>query len=54
MEELSWEFARKLKEVNEDGKRIYVSAYTGKEVDRDYNAALNIKEWVYTQKNMQN
>ena len=40
-----YESKHELKEVNEDGKRIYVSAYTGKEVDRDYNAALNIKEW---------
>lgn len=40
-----YELKHELKEVNEDGKRIYVSAYTGKEVDRDYNAALNIKEW---------
>ena len=40
-----YESKHKLKEVNEDGKRIYISAYTGKQIDRDYNAALNIKEW---------
>ena len=40
-----YESKHELKEVNEDGKRIYISAYTGKKIDRDYNAALNIKEW---------
>ena len=40
-----YEEKHELRETNKDGKRIYVSAYTGKEVDRDYNAALNIKEW---------
>ena len=40
-----YESKQELKEVTEDGKRIYVSAHTGKEVDRDDNAALNIKEW---------
>ncbi|WP_432740023.1 RNA-guided endonuclease TnpB family protein [Ligilactobacillus agilis] len=40
-----YEEKHELRATNKDGKRIYVSAYTGKEVDRDYNAALNIKEW---------
>ena len=40
-----YEEKHELRETNKNGKRIYVSAYTGKEVDRDYNAALNIKEW---------
>ena len=40
-----YESKHELKEVNEDGKRIYISDYTGKKIDRDYNAALNIKEW---------
>ena len=40
-----YESKHELKEVNEDGKRIYISAYTDKKIDRDYNAALNIKEW---------
>ena len=40
-----YESKHELKEVNEDGKRIYISAYTGKKIDRDYNAALNIREW---------
>ena len=40
-----YEEKHKLGETNKDGKRIYISAYSGKEIDRDYNAALNIKEW---------
>ncbi|MCL8203900.1 RNA-guided endonuclease TnpB family protein [Ligilactobacillus agilis] len=40
-----YEEKHELRETNKEGKRIYVSAYTGKEVDRDYNAALNIREW---------
>lgn len=40
-----YEEKHELRETNKDGKRIYISAYSGKEVDRDYNAALNIKEW---------
>ena len=40
-----YEEKHELRETNKDGKRIYVSVYTGKEVDRDYNAALNIREW---------
>ncbi|MGN9066899.1 RNA-guided endonuclease TnpB family protein, partial [Ligilactobacillus agilis] len=40
-----YEEKHELRATNKDGKRIYISAYTGKEVDRDYNAALNIKEW---------
>ena len=40
-----YEEKHELRETNKDGKRRYVSAYTGKEVDRDYNAALNIREW---------
>ena len=40
-----YESKHELKEVNEDGKRIYISVYTSKQIDRDYNAALNIKEW---------
>ena len=40
-----YESKHELHETNQNGKRIYISSYTGKEIDRDYNAALNIKEW---------
>ena len=45
--EYGTEFEEKhdLAEVDSNGERIYISKNTGEKIDRDYNAALNIKEW---------
>lgn len=40
-----FEFKHPLDETDANGERTYISKYTGKRIDRDLNAALNIKEW---------
>lgn len=40
-----YESKHNLNETNNQGERKYISEYTGKVIDRDLNAAQNIKEW---------